>query len=299
MNNDITNFLFETDAVQVCPEGEPFLYTSGKLGPYYINTHYLYGSKSDAEKFLIDMEHYKTNLSDFPALMFAAVKKQYLENTIYKKVIEMVCKNAANLSFDYISGGERRDYFFSILPAFLLDKPHISILKDGTAIISDPKFTESYIISSDDITSQSDNSNELLNLSGKTILHIADLVTEASSYIRTWIPVIKRLGAEITDTIAIVDRKQGGRHILADMNIRLHSFAEINEKLFDDALDLNHINLSQYNMIIDFIENPDKFMVSFLKNNPDFLQNQINLGGKAKERALRCIENNFDKERGI
>lgn len=296
MNNDITNFLFETNAVQVCPEGEPFFYTSGKLGPYYINTHYLYGSKSDAEKFLNDMEHWKTNLNEFPALMFEAAKKQYLENTIYKKVIEMVCKKASDLTFDYISGGERRDFFFSILPAFILDKPHLSIMKDGTAIVSNPKFTESYIVSENETAIQMNRHIDLLDLTDKKILHIADLVTEASSYVRAWIPVINRLGAEITDTIAIVDRKQGGRHILADMNVRLHSFAEINEKLFDDALDLNHINLSQYNMIIDFIENPDKFMVSFLKNNPDFLQNQINLGGKAKERALRCIENNFDKE---
>ena len=32
MDNPIVSWLFETDAVRVCPEGQPFWYTSGKLG---------------------------------------------------------------------------------------------------------------------------------------------------------------------------------------------------------------------------------------------------------------------------
>ncbi len=32
--------LFETDAIKVCPAGKPFWYTSGKIGPYYVNTHF-------------------------------------------------------------------------------------------------------------------------------------------------------------------------------------------------------------------------------------------------------------------
>ena len=43
MENPIISWLFETDAVRVCPEGHPFWYTSGKLGPFYINTQFLYG----------------------------------------------------------------------------------------------------------------------------------------------------------------------------------------------------------------------------------------------------------------
>ncbi|MFR5786845.1 MAG: hypothetical protein ACLUHE_06850 [Christensenellales bacterium] len=45
MENPIVSWLFETDAVRVCPEGQPFWYTSGKLGPFYINTQFLYGSE--------------------------------------------------------------------------------------------------------------------------------------------------------------------------------------------------------------------------------------------------------------
>lgn len=48
MENPIVSWLFETDAVRVCPEGQPFWYTSGKLGPFYINTQFLYGSEEAA-----------------------------------------------------------------------------------------------------------------------------------------------------------------------------------------------------------------------------------------------------------
>ena len=52
MENPIVSWLFETDAVRVCPEGQPFWYTSGKLGPFYINTQFLYGSEEAANALL-------------------------------------------------------------------------------------------------------------------------------------------------------------------------------------------------------------------------------------------------------
>ena len=56
MENPIISWLFETDAVRVCPEGQPFWYTSGKLGPFYINTQFLYGSEAAANSLLKTIE---------------------------------------------------------------------------------------------------------------------------------------------------------------------------------------------------------------------------------------------------
>ena len=56
MENPIISWLFETDAVRVCPEGQPFWYTSGKLGPFYINTQFLYGSEAAANALLKTIE---------------------------------------------------------------------------------------------------------------------------------------------------------------------------------------------------------------------------------------------------
>ena len=50
--SDIMSYLFETKAIKFCEENKPFWYTSGKIGPYFINTHFVYGSEEDAAHLL-------------------------------------------------------------------------------------------------------------------------------------------------------------------------------------------------------------------------------------------------------
>ena len=66
--NNIVSYLFETNALKICPDNKPFWYTSGKIGPYYINTHFLYGSEKDAVDLLkfIDSEKENTLVVDEP-----------------------------------------------------------------------------------------------------------------------------------------------------------------------------------------------------------------------------------------
>ena len=277
MDNRIIELLFKTNAIQACPEGEPFFYTSGKIGPYYINTHYLYGSKNMADEYLYAIENFKKEIKSFSKNIFKLSYKQYISNEIYKDVIDMICDKADEYDIDYISGGERRDFFFSLLPASLLDKPHISILKDKTAIISTSDFNNSHIAKPDE-------------LSGMKVLHIADLVTEASSYERAWIPALENLGLKFENSISVVDRNQGGREILKEKNISLYAFASIDKQLFTKALKEKYISERQYEMISLFIDDPDRFMLEFLDKNPEFLNEKINMGGKIKERALLCKE---------
>ena len=52
MDEELVSLLFETKAFKVADENKPFWYTSGKLGPYFINVDYLYGCKEDSENLL-------------------------------------------------------------------------------------------------------------------------------------------------------------------------------------------------------------------------------------------------------
>jgi len=58
---DIMNLLFETNAFKVAEENKPFWYTSGKIGPYFINADYLYGSGTMYSKIFTDKELHKSN----------------------------------------------------------------------------------------------------------------------------------------------------------------------------------------------------------------------------------------------
>ena len=62
---DLLEALLETEALRLPPPGEVFWYTSGTVGPYYINTENLYGGPTAAGELLgyIDAE---SGRADFP-----------------------------------------------------------------------------------------------------------------------------------------------------------------------------------------------------------------------------------------
>lgn len=283
MGDSVLSWLFETKAVRVCPEGAPFWYTSGKLGPFYINTHFLYGSQEAAEALLDTIEQAAAgDRLRFGRTVLAAVRAQYEQNAIYRGLMDLLVERARGMAFDFVSGGERRDFFFSLLIADRLGKPHVSIFKDLQTVCDEAGF-ESACPASE------------AGLAGKRALHVADLVTEASSYVRAWIPAIEALGAKIGCSLAVVDRDQGGREVLAEAGIPLTTLVKIDPSLFETARTLGVVTEEQLAMVRSFMQDLNGFMRAFLNAHPTFLQEQIALGGKAKERAERCIEKGFDR----
>jgi len=281
MKNPIIDSLFATHAILVCDPDHPFWYTSGTLGPFYINTHFLYGSELDASELLLMIE--EGAASDrlfFPHFLIEDLKKMYDKSDTFRFVTDLIVEKAKTIDFDFISGGERRDFFFSLLPAYLLKKPHLSIFKDMQAVYTNGEFTETIPV------------YEAL-LAGKRALHIADLVTEASSYTRAWIPVIQEFGAVMENTIVIVDRNQGGAEVLYAEGVRLHSFAQIDPYLFERARENGDISPEQLAMIHTFMQDPKGFMKYFLETHPHFIEEQLSIGGKAEERAEMAISKGY------
>ena len=281
MADKIIEALFETKAVRVAPENQPFWYTSGRLGPFFINTHFLLENEAAAGEVLKRIEKaIADNKLTAPEEIFDMMLAYYNKGGTFKMVSDKLAEEASKLDFDYISGGERRDYFFSMMPAYLLKKPHLTIYKDMTSV-----YSESIDGPAVDVKD--------IDLKGKKALHIADLITEASSYERAWIPVIRGLGSDITDTVAVVDRHQNGREVLKGLGVELHALTGINEELFDEAKANGVINDVQKDMIMHFLENPADYMTAFLKANPGFIDAEIAKGGKNKERAELAIEKGF------
>ncbi|MCR5617269.1 MAG: orotate phosphoribosyltransferase, partial [Clostridiales bacterium] len=259
----------------------PFWYTSGTLGPFYINTHFLIRDEATANDILKKIETYiAEDKTTFPKRIFLDLLKIYEESETFKMITDLITAKLSEYDFDYISGGERRDFFFSILPSYFLAKPHLSIFKDGTTVYS----TENFEITK--------STNEV-DLKGKKAIHIADLITEASSYVRAWIPAIRGLGSEITNTVAVINRHQNGEANLKELGVSMETFAGIDKSLFDEAIELGAINKQQYDLIMKFLDNPSDYMASFLKDHPDFIKEQIALGGKAKERAELAVSKGF------
>ena len=68
--SNLVSYLFETNALRICPDNKPFWYTSGKIGPYYINTHFLYGSEQDAVDLLKFIDSEKENKDTLPKKVY-------------------------------------------------------------------------------------------------------------------------------------------------------------------------------------------------------------------------------------
>ncbi|MDD2533781.1 MAG: orotate phosphoribosyltransferase [Eubacteriales bacterium] len=276
----IVQALFDTKAIRVAPADQPFWYTSGTLGPYYINTHFLYGNEANANALLSEIEIAVKMPLELPHILTEMIMETYQQMPVFKAVIDSLIGALDGVEFDVVTGGERRDFFFSIPVAALLNKPHLTILKDGQAFWADKNGQNGHEV----------KANEL---NGQKALHIADLVTEASSYTRTWLPTLNRCGLSIDATAVVVDRDQGGREILEDAGVKLIALTKINEDLFKQAQLAGLISEQQLDQIIQFTQNPHHYMQAFFTAHPAFLNQQIAIGGKAEERARRCLEQGY------
>ena len=282
--SNLISYLFQTNAFKICSENKPFWYTSGKIGPYFMNAQFLYGSEDDANNLLtfIDSELENSTKYELPKHIFEKTLKQYNTNEIYKTTIDefiSFIKNNINLDeIHYISGGERRDWFFSNMVAHILNKPHITIYKDLSTVCSTSDFL---------------NTTDITDLTNKNVLHIADLLNVASSYLRAWIPAIQNLGGNLKWSLVAVDRQQGGFQALKEAGVTSYALINIDNSLFDKALELNIINEAQLDTLYKFKENPDETMRNFLIEHPEFIEESLKAGGKSAKRAQLCLDSNI------
>jgi len=280
--NIIEKELFITKALKISGAENPFWYTSGTFGPFYINTHFLFGGEGEASKALDFINEHKKDKYDFPGIMTRYALEFYNSNDKYKAVIDhlvnMIIDNIDIDKIDYISGGERRDWFFSNICAYLLQKPHLTIYKNLIVMKSINGSSERIFAGE----------------KGKT-LHIADLVTEGSSYFKYWIPAMKKVNISMPWTVAVVDRQQGGTGKLVSAGIRVITGSVFSSSLFVGALEAGEITQSQFEMIRKYMKSPDDFMREFVSTHPDFLRNSIDKDEKTRERAIAFIKRSDTK----
>ncbi len=286
MDKELIQLLFKTNAFHAAPENQPFWYTSGKLGPYFVNVEYLYGSEKDAQDLLKTIDEILLNESkeDLPYLLCEKIMEHYDTNKIFKTVIDKLVQyiqdNFQTNLIDYISGGERRDWFFSIPVAYLLGKPHITIFKDLTTIASTSDFEESTTIDF---------------VIGKRVLHVADILNAGSSFERAWVPAINKLGSKINWALFVVDRNQHGEDNLTNLGVQAYSLMQISSEMFRIAAEQEIITDTQFELLDKYHKDPDGTMRIFIYKHPTFIDDVIknSKNEKAVRRAKLCKEKNY------
>ena len=276
---DLGTALLQTGALQIAPPGEIFWYTSGTIGPYYINAHYLYGGASRAGELLGFIDAEKEDRDNFPGRLLERVKRNYTAGGGYREVVDALLRHLreqGSEDFDYISGGERRDWFFSPVVADVLHKPHLLIYKDLSAVLF-----------------RGGESEEIGDLSGKKTVHIADLVTEASSYFRSWRPAVEDRGGKIAYGINVVDRAQGGIEALVAAGLPAAALLRVDENLFERLLADGRIAREQKDMLVAYYRDPHGAMKAFLQAHPEYLPRALHAADeRTAGRARMLVEQN-------
>lgn len=257
--------LISTQALRIAPPGELFWYTSGTVGPYYINTHYLYGGPEPAEELLGFINAAKDDRMRFPAQLLERVQRRYETEAIYRTVVDRLVAHVQDRvggDFDCVSGGERRDWFFSAAVAVRLGKPHLLIYKDLGRLLYDGERVEEATASS-------------TALNGLRTVHIADLVTEASSYLRAWIPAVRQGGGEMVYSVNVVDRGQGGSEAIAAAGVPAGFLVRVDEELFAALRQAGKVDARQEEILVAYFHDPHGAMKTFLEQNPEFLRRSL------------------------
>lgn len=283
--------IFAEKALEPAPEGEVFWYTSGMFGPFYINTHFLAGGATKAKAILQGLDGLegtdKDGQKDILAAFMEAIRALYHEDEVYRLVIHCLAQEALaqkkQADYTLISGGARRDYFFSFLVGVLLDLPQLFILKDQSVLLW---HREAWLPMAD-----LEGMVHQEGVQGPVqALHVADLITQASSFFRAWIPALKDQGIEMKQALAVVDRHQGGLDKLAEAGVDAKVLLQVNQAFFDQAVAGGQMSAGQAALSLTFLEDPVAYERDFLRLHPSYLKEAKERDAKTKERVERFLQ---------
>lgn len=272
---NLFELLLSTQALEIAPALEPFWYTSGTIGPFYLNGHFLYGNRQKAEELLAFIDQHAHDRRGLLFALHERTQKNYEEDEGYRMVIDHAVALAQTQigaeQIAYVSGGERRDWFFSLMIAQQFNKPALAIFKDQKTFL---------------FLSKEKLCKEVAQLEGAKVLHVADLVTEASSYTRAWLPALRERGGELRWAINIVDRGQGGERILKQNRVEAFHLIQLGAPFFERLQRAGYFDEATQEMLCAYLREPRESMKRLLEAHPEILRDALRSPeAKTRQRA--------------
>ena len=208
---------------------KPVILTSGELGVYYIHTERLCQDGGEWER--------NGELGKNSPAMIAHAVRMMNEHPTFEEVIDILSEETRRILHRCnapmaVSGGQRRDWIFSGPVAHKANLPHISLYKQKDGKPDKVEWVKPDGSSGDYSLERFDSLKIPIR-----IVHLADLLTEGSSYYhisrtgkkKGCIPMLRERGADVRDLIAVVTRLQGGEDMLEGQRVKVHSPVAIDE----------------------------------------------------------------------
>lgn len=216
----LLKLIHDTKAVSIWNHktGPVFWYAASVPGPFYVNTELVIGpalANELLEKITAIVAASPDNATR-AAQLNDLILSAYRNSAQYQQVIgAMVAKAKSEFpaeNFDVVSGGERRDWLFSIPFAHEIGKRHVFLFKNKTTYC-----TESF-------------------KADERALHVADLINNAASYFDLWFPLLAKAQLDYIGTLCVNIRGTNGLKRLQEHGKKTVTLNNVDVSFFEKSL---------------------------------------------------------------
>jgi len=219
-HQDLIRRILETKAVSIWNHktGPIFWYAASIPGPFYVNTELLIGPEL-SKKLLKDITEIVAEIKEAPARaakLEALIMEAVANDATFASVIDTMAESAKTSfekgSFTVLSGGERRDWLFSIPVAKKLGIKHVYLFKNGDFFCAEPLAP------------------------GEQALHVSDLINNAASYFDNWLPILEKANLHCLGTLCVNSRGSNGVDRLRANGQKVVALNSVDVSFFEKSL---------------------------------------------------------------
>jgi hypothetical protein len=274
--NDLLKLILDTHAVSIWDrtKGPVFWYAANVPGPFYINTEMVIG-QALSEHLLREITAIIAGTIDTQAraqqlnhLILNEFKKNAPWQRLIATMVEFAHKEFPPDSYAMVSGGERRDWLFSIPFAHIAEVPHLFLFKNETMYCDHAIHP------------------------GQNVLHVSDLINNAASFFDLWAPALQRAKVACAGNVCVTVRGGAGLKRLHDAGQRVVSLITVDTEFFRRLHVADLISRETFEEISVFFSSPRDWAGKYLMGKPDL----FDVGGCDEKKAFERLRNFVDHD---
>ena len=271
--DDMLRRILDTKAVSIWDHkaGPIFWYAASIPGPFYVNTELVLG-KELSVRLLSEITAIVADNADpkmRAKMLEPLIMQTYESNPFFQSIIETMeaklKESCPEGSFSIISGGERRDWLFSIPLAKKIGIKHIYLFKNGDFYCSQETET------------------------GEVAVHVADLINNAASYFDTWMPSLEKHGMKCLAALAVISRGNNGVDRLKANGQKVITLNSVDIEFFEACCEKNLVEKAVVDELRVFFDSPQEWASSYVIDKPEIF-NAANIDYKSFERLCSFFE---------
>lgn len=271
---DLIRRIHETKAVSIWSHktGPIFWYAASIPGPFYVNTELVVGPALSARllKDITDIVKETSSGKERAEKLEKLIMDAYQADEVFKSLIETMVERIktefSSGSFSVLSGGERRDWIFSIPAAKQLGIKHAYLFKNGDLYCAEPV------------------------AKGEIALHVSDLINNAASYFDNWLPILDQAGLSCCGTACVNSRGSNGLNRLKEAGVKVVALNSVDVPFFEKSKETGLIDADTLEELKLFFQSAKDWASRYVMGRPE-LFNVNALDEKSFERMRNFFTN--------